>query len=402
MSAPSKTHTPPDLERRIQGVGRSLHQSLSVVVGSGPGGAAGVGRSLGLDKVFTSRLLKALRQADPVAVLHSIPGPAPLRRFLKAAGKHGVGAADLSRAQAAVDDFERLVREDLGDRSSLSTILSSWLPEARLEFELRRKQSAFKALSELKGISADLNLAAAFLHPSEDAERIDVVWLIGQLGIRRLRPGGSAKFVTRRMVPDGNKRCPTTLDGEPIEGFDRGRLDGFCDLPPAHIEAKAHGDVVHYALAGDSYGPKSAFDLIFAEANLGEMPRYVPSGRRGYVFSEVSVPAKSLVLDVLVHDEVYPGPPELWLYDTALSGVADVNDRARDFDRIDMIETVQSLGRGSSQLRVAEAPRYLDALNYVFSSMSWDESRFHAYRTRVDYPLYGSQVAFVFDPPSRR
>ena len=124
------------------------------------------------------------------------------------------------------------------------------------------------------------------------------------------------------------------------------------------------------------------------------------AGAAGYVFSEVSIPARALVFDVFVHEDLYPGAPELRLYDTALHGVADINDPSRDIDRLDMIESVQALGRGGT--RVSEAPLYVDAVGHVFESMGWNEGKFRTYRTRIDYPLYGSQVAFVFEPSTRR
>jgi len=124
-------------------------------------------------------------------------------------------------------------------------------------------------------------------------------------------------------------------------------------------------------------------------------------GRRGYVFSEISTPARGLVFDVLVHTEVYPGAePELAIYDTALNGVADVNDRSRDVDRLDLLEMITHLGTGPARLRAAGAPRYADLLRHVFARTGWDASRFRGYRVRIDYPLYGSQVALSFAPPA--
>ena len=149
------------LEARITEVGTELGASLNLVLDALAEGRRGpqvLARALGLDKVLTSRLLKAARSRDPMAVAYHAPGPEPLRRFVKAARKRDVEGAIAERAERAVADFETLIREDIGDRSALDAMISAWLPEAREVFELRRRQTAFKALSQLKGVSAEVNL----------------------------------------------------------------------------------------------------------------------------------------------------------------------------------------------------------------------------------------------------
>ena len=393
------------LEQRCSEVGAALGRRLGDVLAALPQGADGpqeLARALGLDKVLTSRLKKALRGSrDPMAVLASAPGPEPLRRFLRAAKRRGAGPGIVRRAEEAVADFEQLIRRDVGDRSSLDVLISSWLPEARAEFELRRKQAAYKAISQLKGVSVETNLSTVLLHPSEDGEHIDIVWLIGLLGLVRLRPGARARFATRRIAAAQAPRHPEALEESGSGLADLG-LEAFCTRPVAPIEATRAGEVVHYVLGGDAYGPGSAVDLLMGEVNLAEIPRFVPQrlGRKGYVFAEVSTPSESMLFDVLVHEDVYPGSdPELRIYDTAFDGVADCNDPARDMDRMDLAERLVPLGRRVSSFRAPELPRYLELLQHVLGRMGWDGDRLRGYRCRIDYPLYGTQVAAVFDPP---
>jgi hypothetical protein len=35
----------------------------------------------------------------------------------------------------------------------------------------------------------------------------------------------------------------------------------------------------------------------------------------------------------------------------------------------------------------------------VCRRLRWDEMAFRGYRCRVDYPIYGSQIAMAFKPP---
>ncbi len=392
------------VEVDISSAGRELAKSLgSVLEAAGPNeGPVELARTLGIDKVLASRALKATRNRDPMAVVFLAPGPEPLRRVLKAAARKGVKSSLLQDAERAVEQFDRLIRQHAGDRSALDAIISSWLPEARAEFELRRKQSAFKAISQLRGAVADVSMATVMLYPSADGEHLDVVWVSGLLGLHRLRPGAAVKFATRRLAGGDQPRKPMTLDGHSVDDLEGVRLDEYCSSPPPRLNIQRAGEVVHYTLAGDAFGPRSAVDLVFAEVNRAEMPRFVPesSGRRGYVFAEISTPVKTLHFDVLVHQDVYPQrDPDLFIYDTSLDGVANINDPARDIDRLDLLESIQNLGTGPSRWRSADVPDYAALIREVCRRLRWDAMAFRGYRCRIDYPIYGSQVAMAFKPP---
>src|SRR5262245_17701987 len=169
---------------------RAIERLLDAVPRSAPGPQV-LARELRIDKVLASRVLKAVRAEDPTSVAYHMPGPDPLRRLVRAAAKRGVPAAPVAGALQAIDQFETLIRERVGDRSLLDSILSAWVPEARREFELRRKQSAFKAISQLRGVQAHTIVATVLLNPTPGGERIDVVWINGLTGVHRVRPGAT-------------------------------------------------------------------------------------------------------------------------------------------------------------------------------------------------------------------
>ncbi|MEM1330225.1 MAG: hypothetical protein AAGG07_06670 [Planctomycetota bacterium] len=394
------------LDERIRAVGGALHASLSAALDAledRPQGPQALATRLKVDKVLASRLLKALRSPDPMLVVHRAPGPDPLRRVLKALSGQGVTGETLDAARDAVDRFASLIRDDLGDRGGLNSIVAAWVPEARRDLEQRQKQAAFKAISQLKGIEARAIMATAVLHPSDDGARLDVVWLNALFGLRRLRPGARAKLVTRRMA-QGDSRRPTTLDGEPINGFVDTLLAGFGTSKEHEFVVEQSGDVVHYTLADTGYGPGSERDVVLAEVNRAEMSRTVPegSGRKGFLFAEASLPVESLQFDVIVHRDVYEGSdPSLRLYDTSFDGVADVNNRERDIDQLELLETIESFGTGVERLGSSVIPGYAHLLGDAFARLGWDRANFRAYRCEIDYPLYGSQVAMCFDPPRR-
>ena len=74
-----------------------------------------------------------------------------------------------------------------------------------------------------------------------------------------------------------------------------------------------------------------------------------------------------------------------------------MNDPSRDVDRLDIHETIHPLGQSTSMLRLAEVPTYLELVSLAFEKLGADRRDLKGYRTRIDYPLYGSQVAIAFD-----
>lgn len=415
MTPPSTTPSIPDaaprqsIEGNVIAVGAELLAAIGDVVGSvaRPGsGPVAVARLLDVDKVLMSRVLKALRAGDTIEGLSAMPGPEPLRRVVtQAAAKQLLREGLAERAEAAIERYERLIKHTLGDRSRLDSLLSAWAPSARREFELRRKQAAFKALSQIKGVQAEVNHAAVLLSPSADPERIDVVWVTGFLGLARLRPGAALNFASRRVATGGSVRRPLSLDGQPVDSGESMLIREFCSRPTPRLSVSRVDQSVFYAVQDDALGAADAVDLVYAEVNRAEIPRYLPlgSGRRGYFFAEVNTPCAVLQFDVLMHPDLYPvTEPELIIYDTAFQGVASVNDRTRDIDRLDLIETVDALDAPiNARLRSPDVPRYTELIEHAARSAGFDLAQFHGYRTRIDYPLYGSQVTMAFAAQER-
>lgn len=420
------------IEDEIVAIGETLRGVLSEVLeaavraGSGPVAA---GRELGVDKVLMSRVLKALRATGTVEGLSAMPGPEPLRRLVgQAALKEGVSGELRARADAAIDQFEILIKVTIGDRSRLDSLLSSWAPGTRREFELRRKQAAFKAMSQIKGVQANVSHATVLLSPSEKSEWIDVVWINGNVGLARLRAGAVVNFASRRLSPAADDRRPMALDGKPIGAGEVMLVKEFCSVPTPLLDVRRVGESVFYSLRDGALGSAAAVDLVYAEVNRAEIPRTVPkgSGRKGYFFAEVNIPSVVLQFDVIVHRDLYSKSlaPELVVYDTSFQGIASVNDRARDVDRLDLLEKVDSLGGGyhggiaaghgreagtgafssapgvaASDLRLysADMPRYGKLVRLAAESIGVKLEECRGFRCRIDYPVYGSQVTMAFD-----
>lgn len=397
---------PRDLEARLVRTGEDLLSSLNRVVNhlSGPeAGPQRLAKELGLDKVLTSRLLKALRSPDGMTAMHRAPGPDLIRRVLKASARLGVPADQIAAAEAATDAFEEIIDLGTGDRTGLETILSAWVPEARRDFELRRKQAAFRALSQLKGVQADVFAETAIFWPNPDGRTLDVVWIKCVIGLALLRPGAIVKFTSVRRIEEPTVRRASTLAGDPMESVANTVLPEHCSSPTPRLSASVAGEMIHYMVEGAALGQPTR--LVTCEVNRAELPRFVPRsrGRRGWSSSELAIPAQRYQFDMLLHRDVYPGEhPDLRIYDTAVRGVADRNDPSRDIDQLDLLDRVDPLGSGLTRFASSDVPNYRRLLEDVCSSMQFNPDHLRGYRVASQYPLYGSQFVMSLqttDPP---
>lgn len=413
-AAPIRVAGPParpleSIEVRITQAGDALLKGLTGVLDRVPGSDAGpqkLAGQLGVDKVLASRLLKALRSSDPMAMVHRTPGPEPLRRVLAASKRLGVPPELLADAHAAVDRFEELIRTDIGDRSALEAILSAWVPEARREFELRRKQAAYRAMSQLKGVEAGVYAEAAIFWPTDDGVHIDVVWIKAVVGLHRLRPGVPVHFTSQRRVEGAEGRRPRNLAGDPVDSIRGAVVDAFSSDPVPSLKTQIAGEATHYLLDQPGFGSGTAVNLVTCEVNRSEIPRFVPvaRGRRAWAGSDINIPARTSQFDLLIHEDLYPGEhPDLRVYDTTIRGQADVNDPTRDIDQLDLLESVNPLGLGVRRFGSSAVPQYRALIAHVCQTLGYDGERLRGYRTVSEYPIYGSQFAMTLrttEPPA--
>lgn len=404
---PPRTSTP--IETAISQRGQALSDTINRVLDPIPAASQGPQRlaeHLGVDKVLASRLLKALKSASPMNVVHRIPGPEPLRRVVRAAARHGARHDDVDAAQTAIDQYERFLKVEIGDRSALDAILSAWIPEARRDFELRRKQAAFRALSQLRGVSCDCFAETAFVLPSEDPNRIDIAWLRLITGIQRIRPNARVRLSSIRIDDSTTRRRPVNLKGAPIASLADAVVERFSTAAPESVGFAALDNSVHYMLADDAFGPSDAIDLCTAEVNRAEIDRYVHASRnrRAWFSSEVVLPAKKHQFDIFVHRDLFHGaPPILRLYDTSVVGLSDPNDPTSTFAEMDLVETVESLGPGLSRARADHAPAYIELLEHAAAALRPDPEELNGHRVAISYPIVGTQAALLFptvDPPT--
>lgn len=398
------------LRRRAETVGSGLQSSVATLIqqlqGRGLRDQKALQGALQLSQSVVSRLISSVRQGDPLVTMCSIPGPEALRQMLKGAQRSGADAECLRSVEAAVAAFEQFVDTEIGDRTTLDAVLSDWVRESRASFELRHKAAGFKAMSALRGVQAELVFSTGILHPSPEPGRFDCIGLDGVLGCRRTRPSGALHLFGYTLVPDAGRLRITSLDGRAPAGLLDMMLPGFSSVPAESVQTTLHGGVMQTTVHGLPLGrsrPEGA-DLVCAQrlhgvhrARRTDPADGAPTAGLG---GQAEPPTACFVVDALLHDEVWPGvEPELRLVDTVVRGVAHPDDAARRTDRLDMLETVQYLGRGPDAFRMSEYPRYTELVTHACRSAGWDVARLRGYRCTVRYPVYGAQIGLSFELP---
>jgi hypothetical protein len=386
------------LGRRLAQAFGALHREL-FAARVGPKRAADV---LGQPVPMASRVLAALGEADPIALVHRLPGPDPLRRWVRAAGRKGAPVAAVQGALQAIDAFDELITAEGGDRGAFDAQLVAWLPEARRTLELRRRQAVFRGLSELEGISCHLDLSSIILHPSRNGRHVDLLCIQARTGIVALRPGLRTKFVTERVTAPAlpQDRQPVTLDGvNPFEAPAGVRLDEYCVAPPAQLEVAQHSDRIQYILSTHGHGPNAEVDFVIAELNPAEFERSDEPRSGGSFFTQLTLtPTRLGVLDVILHADLAPSAlPQVFHYRNIGEYQARPMDPAREVDRIEPTEAPRYSRGDVAGLRLAGLPRYGELLADVFTRLGWRQDGAHHYRAECAYPVPGTQVSLLFE-----
>lgn len=367
----------------------------SLPAGLGEAGTRELARGLGVDKSLASRVLSALRAEDPLAALAQMPGPVPLRELLRAARKKGAAATAVSRAEAALEAYSTTLKTRFEDRSGLDAVLSAALPEARRRFEITARQAVFRGVSAIKGISTEVSSVSFVMHPGSSAETglTDCVMIGGYVGMRRVRPDARMTFT---VTPKPN-RLPAP-DGREDEDLHGVMLKEYCTPTGVEIACETMANGYRYEVQGREVGTRSSVNLFLAE----RYPRHMRLGptaalkRMRRVGATIEIPTRRLVLDAVMHRSLWPGARmELRAYDTVFRGLAEPPAPERDVDLLPLVETVQELPGGVSELRSSRLPRYVELVEHVCGRMGWDVREFRAYRVEMQYPMYGAQVMML-------
>lgn len=391
-------------ETVLREVGDALADSLRKLIAKDDGGAprpTDLLRSWRLDQTLCIRLCGALRNEDPLAVLHELPAPPSLKALATAAKKAGVAKERRAEAAKQIGVLEDLIRRFGGKKSNLDTFVGSRLVGAREKTEQRSKQSIFRGMANLLGLQTEVAMTTYFVVPSEEPGFCDELAMYGSIGLRRLRPelrilvGGR---VLQHPPEEGGVDPEARMHGGSLEddGYSVAMKE-FSSSPFPKVELIRDGQKLLYTLPGDEEGSYEELDLFFASIDTQASRRHRDDETAQAIFGFVPRnPSKNLLVDVFVHDDVWQGiEPRL---DMARSDSTLATDSpAAPISRFDFCESLQSLGRADAARGVSFLPRYGEMLDWVYEARDWRRDDFRLYRLAVKHPVIGFRYTIVFD-----
>ncbi|MCI0364318.1 MAG: hypothetical protein L0219_10575 [Phycisphaerales bacterium] len=375
--------------------------SLVRAIGKEPVRPVDLAAATGIGKDVSYRVIRATRAEDPLAVAHLMPGPAPLRRLIAGARKRGNVSNEIAqRALDAVRQYEHVIVMHAGDRTGLDGLISAWMPEVRSKLAITARQSVYRGYAQLYGVSCRTFVYGVIIVPNGDGKTLDGISVRMLHRIRRSRNDARVMISMHGITTPDNAVFGCNLRGDIAGNASELILKQFSSNLREDAELIRSSGQSFVLMDSTTLGLQGAADLTTVDRSCHCFTRkYVPdSGRHlsGPVCG-VTVPARELVYDVLVHNDAFPNQtPAVFHFDTLRFGEMSINDPKRDAALMNDPVEIRTLGPGIEQLRLTNVRRYVTCLQYVFNEIRFRPNDFRVFRVHVEYPILGNQISVAF------
>jgi hypothetical protein len=390
------------IERQVESLLVETQSAILRVIDALPGRvnkAIDLQRALELDPKLAWRLFKFANAASVLTQTSMLPGIVPLKGFIAAAERKGVGSKLTRAVLTAYQQFDELVTNQVGDRTAFNAMLNRGNDKDSVS--AAHKKAAFRSAVHFMGIQSKCYVISFVLHPSlQHAGQWDLAMITQKIGVHRLRPDALIGLAhVSQTTGSSSSRDPRF---EPIASSDNddaraGLLANFCSNADAEtVQTHKKGKYIQMELATTSIGTASATDWVFGVVERNTHVRLDPS--QPYVVdANVGTPVESLVIDVLLPKSI-PFEPSTRVINFMgfYKGGKPSPDGPSEHSRLAIHETIASLGMGASALRLDGVPRYGEVMTYSCKCLGWELENFRVYRLRVVHPLVGSSFNLTF------
>ncbi len=386
-----------DLDNQIAAVSSALQSSVLPIVEDLVGQShrpAVLARRLGIDKTLTGRIMRSVKASDPFEIVHNAPAPYGLRIFLNAAAEAGVDEELRRRAEASVTDFESLIHAFPEGRAALDAAISDYLPEVRQRNERAARQAVYKSMSYLLGYQAEATLQTSILTPTQDGRMVDSTHIGGLVGLRRLRGDAPVNLfgIRRYDAQPGASNWIETLGGlREVHEAKQYLIEEFCDQPIPKLSVRDDAKVLYSVLDAESLPINAPITLVNGWTTRNASLRYrSPERTHEWHTALVRTPSRVRIQDYFVHEDIWPGTPDMRSRMHSLAPDPVRSHRAeRQHDGLDISTPIVALGTGIElpELRHSTVPRYREMLRRVFEIAGHDPKRFRTYRCLIVYPV---------------
>lgn len=389
-----------------------LQRAIASLLAATPGEtrrAADVERTFGVDPKLGWQVHRIATSTKPLTTGTSVPAPISVEKLLKAAAKLGVSKEIVDRVEAAFEDFEKLVEDYAGDRDRFQTMVAPLLNEDSEALDLKHKKSIYRGMSHVTGVDAQADMFTTLMHPGDEPGTFCSIMIHTTVGLHRLRAGAPLCMSIGRARLSGDNPWDCSEAIKPMVAPIAGNagtylLRDYCSRDLAN-EVRVLGAGTMYPLLEipETLGRKNRITIATASLATGikwDEEQVLWSSPR------ILLPSQVMISDVLFHPDVHPArhpvPSKVSIYNNDRIGLGmGEPEHVMVTDLLNMHERCDYLGQGVDLLIAPDAPRNVDMLAAICKAMNWNSEEFHAYRTRVEYPVLRSTVRTVFDLSGR-
>lgn len=410
----SPTGLAPQARAGAERIASRLRSEMRRVLASLPAdarGASALARLLGLERTTCQRLVHALDRSQGIDLLERLPGVRGLRSVLEALRLQRIPEQELAAAEAAVDEYEQLLRSLGAGRSALvqSLISAPVQPAApaqptrwsRSQAELR--ESHFQTSAELAGRWSDVQVLLWVIGPApKEPGKLLSLKAAGFIQHQSGNPAmplvisSIARIANPKPSDSANDLCES-LEAEPVTGRSPGvLLKSFCSDPLPRITSRQDAQNVEHYVDFESEPRGRPFDLVIAHrAAVAGIPPYEEDPPLQETWHLSAYPARHLVFDTYLHEDLLRRSiPSLSTHAWSPGLSIEVD---RWTTQVPGAPRLQLLGPGLAGAASDAYPRQPELLGHLLDSLGWDPRRFHGLRCETAFPLWRIGYCMRFD-----
>ena len=373
--------------------------SLSVMPGRRP---TDLSKFLGIDMKLAWKLSRLLRANTMGEILHSVAGPAGVRKTIQGLKQAGADQPTIDRLGTAFESMQEMIGEIAGDRSALETMVTGFGESESLQLSIEMRRKYYASACSMIGVqcASQYRMVVLGTNPSDGMLSVAAIHSFKSLmqfslhgGISLFRP---TEFAGCRFCAfDTSENLDPSVEGSlPL-------LPEFSDLTRIQF---AQGDsnpsapgVKSFHRVDDNLGIQSMADVVLGEVAHGLSPMTSGSGKQFQDCVELRVPTRQLTLDYLIESDLIPLLSEpamtmktLWSATSAYPGGEGAALPVQfGITKLRPGEIVRHPPEGWSRSEHARLCSLVD------SRMRWSVSDFDHFRVTMSFPFMPSKLQTV-------
>lgn len=372
-------------EAAAQALGE-LQRACAALLAAVPGGvhrAVDLEKGLKLDKKLAWQVFKIARAKHSIDEALNVPPRTAVRRLAAAAARKRMSGPIVQRVVQAFEAFEAFVAHHAGDRETFSSMVGSVVGDVGQTMLEKGRVAQYRACSHLWGVQSDAGVRCAVFHPKEDApEKLDVAVIDGYRNLHQLRLDAHLAIQVGAFERGTDE---ATFGQAPV------LLEEFSDpISAGHWVPQPAG---HAQLELSELGRGTAVSFF-----TQQVLRPAPVDPRLDLDNTVCIamPEPLIVIDLLVPTGFSdPASANVTVYGARYKYPHWEFDPSLVLPHREHVTTVRGVG---SPPEIPEVPQYTDAVSHVLRTLGWDSTRFDAYRCRVAYPFFHTQIRLNVNP----